>query len=56
VPDPDDRFDLAGLRAIEESAEDLFEELPCGYLSAAPDGRIVRANRTLLSWTGHGRD
>ncbi|WP_342633724.1 ATP-binding protein [Neorhizobium lilium] len=31
---------------------DLFENAPCGYISAAPDGRIMLANRTLSSWLG----
>ncbi|MDX6748582.1 ATP-binding protein [Geminicoccaceae bacterium 1502E] len=39
----------------EESAEELYENAPCGYLSTLPDGTIVRANATFLSWTGHGR-
>lgn len=39
-----------------ESAEDLYEHAPCGYLSALPDGTITRVNRTLLDWTGHTRD
>ena len=39
-----------------ETAEDLYEHAPCGYLSTLPDGTIVRVNQTLLSWTGHRRD
>jgi phosphoserine phosphatase RsbU/P len=35
-----------------ESAEDLFEDAPCGFLSTRPDGTIVRVNRTLLRWLG----
>ncbi|WP_354541210.1 ATP-binding protein [Rhizobium sp. OAE497] len=31
---------------------DLFENAPCGYISAASDGRIILANRTLSSWLG----
>ena len=42
--------------AIEESAEDLYENAPCGYLSALPDGKIVRVNQTFLTWTGYARD
>ena len=38
-----------------ESAEDLFEDAPCGYLSCELDGTITRANRTFEQWTGHGR-
>jgi PAS domain S-box-containing protein len=39
-----------------ESAEDLFENAPCGYLSAYADGRLARVNRTFLTWTGYDRD
>ena len=38
---------------LEESMEDLYDRAPCGYLSARIDGRIVKVNRTLLSWLGH---
>src|SRR3954469_12450697 len=41
---------------LEESAEDLYEHAPCGYLSTMPDGRIVRANATLLEWTAETRE
>jgi len=41
---------------IEESAEDLYENAPCGYLSALPGGLIVRVNRTFLDWTGYPRE
>ncbi|GAB3007905.1 SpoIIE family protein phosphatase [Amycolatopsis acidiphila] len=40
----------------EDSAEDLYENAPCGYLSTLPDGRIVRVNATLLGWLGYERD
>jgi len=40
----------------EESAEDLFENAPCGYLSCRPDGTIIRVNRTFEAWTGFTRD
>jgi PAS domain S-box-containing protein len=46
----------ADATAPEESLEDLYENAPCGYLSFLPDGRIVRANQTLLTWTGYGRE
>ena len=39
-----------------ESAEDLYEHAPCGYLSTLPDGTITKVNETFLRWTGHGRD
>ena len=38
-----------------ESAEDLFEDAPCGYLSCELDGTIARVNRTFEDWTGHAR-
>src|SRR5690349_3148991 len=42
--------------ASDLSAEDLYENAPCGYLSAAPDGTIVRVNATFLRWTGYTRE
>lgn len=41
---------------LEESAEDLFEHAPCGYLSTLPGGAIVRVNQTLADWIGRARD
>lgn len=35
---------------LQDTAEDLYEFAPCGYLSAWPDGRIVKVNATLLHW------
>ncbi|NGP08229.1 SpoIIE family protein phosphatase [Rhodococcus sp. 14C212] len=40
----------------EDSAESLYENAPCGYLSTLPDGRIVKVNATLLGWLGLRRD
>jgi PAS domain S-box-containing protein len=40
----------------EETAQELYEDAPCGYLSLLPDGTIIRANRTFLKWTGYGPD
>ena len=40
---------------LDESAEDLYEHAPCGYLSTLPDGTIVRVNQTLLDWLHRGR-
>src|SRR4029079_10060353 len=37
---------------LEESAEDLYENAPCGYVSALPDGLLVKVNQTFLNWTG----
>ncbi|HVL90165.1 MAG TPA: SpoIIE family protein phosphatase [Actinomycetota bacterium] len=44
------------LDVIEESAEDLYENAPCGYLSTLGDGTIVKVNETFLRWTGHRRE
>jgi sigma-B regulation protein RsbU (phosphoserine phosphatase) len=44
------------LALLRESTEDLYENAPCGYLSAAPDGMIVRVNETFLRWTGYRRE
>jgi PAS domain S-box-containing protein len=41
---------------LEESAEDLFDRAPCGYVSTLPDGTIVRVNQTFLEWIGRSRD
>jgi sigma-B regulation protein RsbU (phosphoserine phosphatase) len=40
----------------EDSAEDLYENAPCGYLSTLPGGLIVKVNQTFLDWTGFRRD
>jgi PAS domain S-box-containing protein len=39
-----------------EDLEDLFENAPCGYISAQPDGRISKTNQTFAAWTGYGPD
>jgi PAS domain S-box-containing protein len=41
---------------LEESAEELFEDAPCGYLTTLPDGMILRVNRTFETWTGRRRE
>jgi signal transduction histidine kinase len=43
-------------KLLEESAEELYEHAPCGYVSTLPDGTIVRVNRTLLDWIGQSRE
>lgn len=52
--DEDERAQLSAL--LEDSAEDLYEHAPCGYLSTTPDGRIAKANATLLDWLGYTRE
>lgn len=41
---------------LEDSAEDLYEHAPCGYLSTLMDGTIAKINATLLGWLGFRRD
>lgn len=41
---------------LEDSAEDLYEHAPCGYLSTLLDGTIAKINATLLGWLGYQRD
>jgi serine/threonine-protein kinase RsbW len=40
----------------EDSAEELYEDAPCGYLSTLPDGEIVKVNATFLRWTEFRRE
>ena len=41
---------------LEDSAEELFEHAPCGYLTTRFDGSILKVNRTFEEWTGLRRD
>ncbi len=43
------------MQGLEDDLEDLFEHAPCGYVSAEPDGRIIKVNVTLLEWLGSPR-
>jgi len=43
-------------KLLNESAEELYENAPCGYLSTLPDGMIVRVNQTFLTWIGYSRE
>jgi PAS domain S-box-containing protein len=45
-------------KVAERSQEllDLYDQAPCGYHSLAPDGRIVRVNKTELALLGYTRD
>jgi PAS domain S-box-containing protein len=53
---PGDDTDPRVEAVLDERAEDLFEQAPCGYLSTRPDGTILKVNQTLLDWTGHTRE
>ncbi|MFI6035970.1 PP2C family protein-serine/threonine phosphatase [Streptomyces sp. NPDC051315] len=57
VPEPSEQGDEAVLDAaftalLEDSADDLYESAPCGYLSTLMDGTIAKINTTLLAWLG----
>ncbi|WAX77440.1 PP2C family protein-serine/threonine phosphatase [Streptomyces sp. KMM 9044] len=41
---------------LEDSAEELYEQAPCGYLSTLMDGTIAKINTTLLEWLGLSRE
>ena len=49
----DSRAQVATLR--DESAEEMLDNAPCGFVSTLPDGTIVSVNRTFLEWTGFER-
>ncbi|MEJ8632223.1 PP2C family protein-serine/threonine phosphatase [Streptomyces sp. MS2.AVA.5] len=56
VPGPEeedvDATDAVFTSLLEDSAEDLYEQAPCGYLSTLMDGTIAKINATLLDWLG----
>ncbi|HKV11058.1 MAG TPA: ATP-binding protein, partial [Thermoanaerobaculia bacterium] len=56
MSDPEDPPSPSSPVPLEESAEDLYENAPCGYLSALPGGTIVKVNQTFLTWTGYRRE
>jgi phosphoserine phosphatase RsbU/P len=39
----------------DDSASELYDTAPCGYLSTTPSGTIVKVNRTFLRMTGYTR-
>ena len=41
---------------LEDDPVALYERAPCGYLSTTPDGIVVKANATLLDWTGYAAE
>lgn len=47
--------DAAFTALLEDSAEELYEQAPCGYLSTLMDGTIAKINTTLLDWLGLSR-
>lgn len=51
-----DATDVAFTSLLESSAEELYEQAPCGYLSTLMDGKIAKINATLLDWLGMSRE
>jgi PAS domain S-box-containing protein len=45
--------DPAAGSPLEFTAEQLFDEAPCGYLTLAQNGCILRANKRFADWTGY---
>ena len=41
---------------LTESVRELYEQAPCGYIFARPDGTLTRVNQTFLTWTGYARE
>ncbi|MFC8448704.1 PP2C family protein-serine/threonine phosphatase [Kitasatospora sp. NPDC057223] len=54
VPEDDEAARFSAL--LEDNAEDLYENAPCGYLSTLMDGQIAKVNKTLLTWLGYRRE
>ncbi|MFG2791955.1 PP2C family protein-serine/threonine phosphatase [Streptomyces sp. NPDC048419] len=50
--DGDRTADAAFAALLEDSADELYESAPCGYLSTLMDGTIAKINATLLDWLG----
>ncbi|GHE56435.1 PP2C family protein-serine/threonine phosphatase [Streptomyces vinaceus] len=48
--------DAAFAALLEDSAEELYESAPCGYLSTLMDGTVAKINTTLLDWLGLNRE
>lgn len=60
APEPGEEQDVDATDAVftsllEDSAEELYEQAPCGYLSTLMDGTIAKINTTLLDWLGLDR-
>ncbi|MGW2787472.1 PP2C family protein-serine/threonine phosphatase [Streptomyces populi] len=59
-PDPheadDDASSATFASLLEDSAEELYESAPCGYLSTLMDGTVAKINATLLAWLGLERE
>lgn len=57
VPDSSDPAAAAFYSALaDDDPAELYDNAPCAYLSALPDGTIIKVNATFLAWTGYDRD
>ena len=41
---------------VEESAAEMLDNAPCGFVTTLPDGTIASVNQTFLTWTGFDRE
>ena len=41
---------------LDDNAEQLYDQAPCGYLSTSPSGTIIKVNQTFLTLTGYDRE
>lgn len=41
---------------VKETAEEVLDNAPCGFVSFLPDGSIIQLNKKLEEWTGRPRD
>ncbi|MFJ1801699.1 PP2C family protein-serine/threonine phosphatase [Streptomyces sp. NPDC088180] len=60
APEPGEEYGVDATDAVftsllEDSADELYEQAPCGYLSTLMDGTIAKINTTLLDWLGLDR-
>lgn len=41
---------------LDDDPAALYDSAPCGYLSTAIDGTLLKVNETFLTWIGHSAD
>ncbi|MDQ1397551.1 MAG: phosphoserine phosphatase RsbU/P [Acidimicrobiaceae bacterium] len=51
----EDALDAFYSALLDDDPNALYERAPCGYLSTAPDGTIIKVNQTFLTLTGYAR-
>ena len=40
---------------VMDSAQQILDTAPCGFITTLPDGTLTSVNATFASWTGHAR-